>query len=71
MKRKVYAVGLVATALAIVAVTPSYYTRFAASRQSFEQYFRDLDPAGSRLNPVERFVFSLVLANSDTRQGNK
>lgn len=71
MKRKVYAIGILATALAVVAVSPSYYTRLVASGQSFQQYFRDLDPAGTRLNPVERFVFSLVLANSDSRPGNK
>ncbi len=65
MKRKAYAVGILAMALAGVAVVPSCYTRFAASRQNFEHYFRALDPAGSSLNPVERFVFSLVLARSD------
>lgn len=65
MKRKAYAVGLLATALMIGAVTPSCYTRFVTSRQNFQQYFRDLDSAGSSLNPFERFVFSLVLANSD------
>ncbi len=65
MKRKAYAIGVLATALAVVAVIPSCYTRFVTSRQNFQQYFRDLDPAGNSLNPVERFVFSLVLANTN------
>lgn len=71
MKRKAFAVGLLATALAVVAVMPSYYARFETSRQNFQQYFRDLDPAGRSLNPIERFVFSLVLANSDSAPEKK
>jgi len=71
MKRKAFAVGLLATALGVVAVMPSYYARFETSRQSFQQYFRDLDPAGRSLNPIERFVFSLVLANSDNAPEKK
>ncbi len=71
MKRKAYAVGILATALVVVGCVPSCYTRFMTSRQNFEQYFQDLAPAGSSLNPVERFVFSLVLANSDTAPGRK
>ena len=66
MKRKVFAVGFLAAALAAVAVSPACYGRFVASRQSFQQYFQDLDPKGNSLNPVERFVFSLVLANSES-----
>jgi hypothetical protein len=71
MKRKAYAVGFLATALAVVAVIPSCYTRFETSRQSFQQYFQDLDSKGSSLNPVERFVFSLVLANSESAPARK
>jgi hypothetical protein len=43
---------------------PAYCTmcRLVSSAQSFQQYFRDLES----LNPVERFVFSLVLANRKT-----
>ena len=71
MKRKALAVGFVATALAVVAMTPSCYSRFVTSRQNFQQYFRDLDPTGNSLNPVERFVFSLVLANSEAAPQKK
>jgi hypothetical protein len=36
------------------------------SAQSFRQYFHDLKSAGSSLSPIERLVFSLVLANAKT-----
>lgn len=71
MKRKAYAIGVLATALAVVAVVPSCYTRFTASRQNFQQYFRDLEPTGTSLNPIERVVFSLVLSSSDTVSDRK
>jgi hypothetical protein len=71
MKRKAFAVGFLATVLAAVAVVPSCYSRFATSKQRFQQYFQDLGPKGSSLNPVERFVFSLVLANSESAPARK
>ena len=37
--------------------------RVVSSAQSFRSYFRDLGHAGTTVNPLERFVFSLVLAN--------
>ena len=37
--------------------------RFVSSAVSFGHYFQDLKKAGTSLNPIERFVFSLVLAN--------
>ena len=36
----------------------------ASSARSFRHYFHDLRGADSTLNPVERFVFSLMLANT-------
>ena len=63
MKRKAFAVGFLATVLAAVAVVPSCYSRFATSKQSFQQYFQDLKQADA-MSPIERFVFSLVLAHS-------
>ena len=42
--------------------------RVVSSAQSFRFYFKDLKAAGSSLSPIERFVFSLVLANTDTPQ---
>lgn len=68
MKRKAYAIGLLALALA--GAIPFSSSRIATSRRNFQEYFRDLDPAGSSLNPVERFVFSLVLAHTDAHPEN-
>lgn len=42
--------------------------RLVSSAQSFHYYFRDLKKAGTSLNPIERFVFSLVLANPNVPQ---
>ena len=42
------------------------YGRLVSSAQSFQHYFQDLKGAGASLNAVERFVFSLILANTRT-----
>jgi len=42
------------------------YGRLVSSAQSFQHYFQDLKGACASLNPVERFVFSLILANTQT-----
>ena len=53
--------------LTVTAVhTQPVYCRIVSSTRNFQQYFRDLKQAGSSLSPIERFVFSLVLANSKT-----
>ena len=56
-------IGLVALGLTATAVHAPGYARIRSSAQNFRQYFHDLK-AGSSLNPVERFVFSLMLANT-------
>ena len=56
-------IGLVALGLTASAVHAPAYGRIRSSTQHFRQYFHDLK-AGSSLNPVERFVFSLMLANT-------
>jgi len=71
MKRKAYRVGLVGMALTIMAALPPFYSRIATSSQSFQEYFQDLNQSGNSLNPVERVVFSLVLANSDLASNPK
>ena len=60
-----------AVALTIIAALPPCYSRIATSRQTFQEYFRDLNQSGNSLNPVERVVFSLVLANSDIAPSQK
>jgi hypothetical protein len=52
--------GLVATA----AEAGPVCGRLARSAERFRQNFQDLERSGNSLSPVERFVFSLVLANS-------
>ena len=49
--------------VAAVATAPAY-GRLVCSAQSFQQYFQDLNKAGNSLSPIERLVFSLVMANS-------
>lgn len=58
--------------LTVTAVhTAPVYCRIASSTRNFQQYFRDLKQAGSSLSPIERFVFSLVLAHSKTPQASR
>lgn len=71
MRRKAYTVGLLAVGLTLLAAFPSSYSRIVTSHQHFQEYFRDLDQAGNSLNPVERFVFSLVLANTEPSPAQK
>ena len=46
-------------------VSTGAHRRVARSAQSFQRYFEDLKGAGNSVSPVERFVFSLVLASAD------
>ena len=71
MKRKAYRVGLVAMALTMMVALTPFSSRIATSRQNFQEYFQDLNQSGNSLNPVERVVFSLVLANSDLAASRK
>ena len=50
--------------------TSPVLNRLVSSAQSFHYYFRDLKKAGTSLNPIERFVFSLVLANPNAPQAS-
>ena len=45
-------------------------TALTSSAHNFEHYFHNLK-SGNSLNPVERFVFSLVLANTDAAGSQK
>ena len=61
------AVGLTFTA----GWMPPAYCRVVTSAQSFRYYFRDLKQADATLSPLQRFVFSLVLANEHARTGSQ
>lgn len=69
MIRKAYIVAILALGLTAGAVhTSPVFGRFVSSAQSFQHYYRDLKQAGASMGPVERFVFSLVLANPKAPQ---
>jgi len=67
MTRKAYIIGILTVGLMAAAFrnVPAY-GRLVSSAHSFQHYFQDLKGAGASLSPVERFVFSLVLANTRT-----
>lgn len=58
------ALGLTASA----AYTAPSFGRLVSSARSFHYYFHEVKKSGSSLSPVERFVFSLVLANTKSHQ---
>jgi len=54
-------------AMALLAATPRAgrsYCRIATSAVRFQDYFRNLEGSRTGLNPVERFVFSLMLTGA-------
>ena len=69
MIRKAAIIGIAAIGLMLTAkeTRPAYCTvcRIVSSAQSFHRHFQDLKSAGASLNPIERFLFSLVLANTN------
>ncbi len=67
MRQRAYLVGIVALGLAVVTVrsTPAY-DKLVSSAARIERSLESLNGAGNAgnsLSPIERFVFSLVLAN--------
>jgi hypothetical protein len=69
MKRTGCIIGIMALGLAAGAArTSPAVGRVVASAQSFHEYFRELKDSASSLSPLERFVFSLILADTATVQ---
>jgi hypothetical protein len=68
VKRRAYIVGVLVVGLLAAATAgpavPSY-CRVVTSALRVRQSFHDLKQAGT-MSPIERFVFSLLLANSKT-----
>jgi hypothetical protein len=62
MIRKASVIAVLAAGL--FAAMPNVRYRIAVSAQNFGHRFDDLKGAGDSLNPVERVVFSLALANA-------
>ena len=65
MIRKALLLGLVGLAPLVVATRPGTYHRIAVSTQNFQRYFQDLKGGDRSLSPVERFVFSVILASNN------
>jgi hypothetical protein len=69
MIRKAHIIAILVLGLAAGAVhTSPAIGRFVSSAQSFQHYYRDLKRAGASMSPIERFVFSLVLATPKAPQ---
>ena len=69
MIRKAYIIGIIALGLSAGAArTSPAVGRFVSSAQSFHRHFRELKDSGSSMSPIERFVFSLILANTTSGQ---
>jgi hypothetical protein len=65
VKRGAYIIGVLAVVLTVnVAQTSPAYCRIANSARNFQRYYNDLKQGDNSLNPLERFVFSLVLSSS-------
>jgi hypothetical protein len=60
-------IGAMTMAMAFAAIQGSpAYGRVADSARNFRHYFSDLKSADDSLNPLQRFMFSLMLTNSST-----
>jgi hypothetical protein len=64
MIRRAYIIGTVAMGLLITATAAPKVTRFVSSARTASHYFQDLQKSGDSLNPIERLVFSFILANT-------
>ena len=67
MIRRTLIIAVTALGLSAGAVhgTP-VLNRFVSSAQSFRYYYQDLQKSGTSMSAIERFVFSLMLANPKT-----
>jgi hypothetical protein len=67
MRRRVYIVGVVALGLIVAAArTTPAYSKLATSARTFQRYVKRMRAPADSLSPIERLVFSLILANSDS-----
>jgi len=55
------------TAIAVIFLGGVIETRGAYCRSEFRKYFQGFEAAGVRVNPVERFVFSVLLTETAPR----
>ena len=67
MRRRATIIGVVALGLtAMAARTMPLFGALATSARTFERYVGRLKTTGDSLSPIERLVFSLILANGDS-----
>jgi hypothetical protein len=72
MNRKRIIIGMLAAGLMFTAAFAAPgYGRIVSSAQSFQHCFRAMQSTGRSLGPIERFVYSLVLANYQPSQAQK
>ena len=72
MRYRISIIGIMTVALvATAAHTAPSYCHWIASAHTFQETFRALDRAKARLNPVERLIFSLMLANTNVERNEK
>lgn len=65
MRHKGYKLAAAAMVLMVVLLQAGpTYCRVARSAHNFQEYFQSLDDSKAHLNPLERLVFSLILANA-------
>jgi hypothetical protein len=57
--------ALMVLALLVADVSSAAHHRVVTSAHSFQRYFEDLKGARNSISPLERFVFSVVLATAD------
>jgi len=60
--RQAFIIGALALGLMAAALPRPVSGHLVCSARSFQQYFRDLNGSGNSLSPLERLVFSLVMA---------
>jgi len=69
MIKRIFIIGTMATGLTLSALHGfPVYTKLAISAHNFSQYFHALQGSSASTNPVERLMFSLMLANTNTFQ---
>lgn len=64
--RRACMIGAMAAGLALTALqTAPVYCRLASSARTVRQHLRDFEHSGQGLSPVERLMFSLLLAKAE------
>jgi hypothetical protein len=72
MKRKTYIIGILAVVLAFAAASRApKYEAIVSSAQSFQQHFHAMRGTAGSLGPIERFVYSLILAHTNVPENEK